>query len=70
MTLAIYARKCGIDEDELRKDAYSLLEQYDDMSEDEINRFTAHDIVCTLEMYNEDYITFPRDDKEVKKWIL
>lgn len=62
MTLAIYARKCGIDEDELRKDAYSLLQPYDDMSEDEINRFTEHDIVCALEMYNEDYVTFPRND--------
>lgn len=62
MTLAIYARKCGIDEDELRQNAFDLLGQYDDMSEDEINRFTEHDIVCALEMYNEDYVTFPRDD--------
>ena len=25
MTLAIYAKKCGIDEDELRRDAFALL---------------------------------------------
>ena len=31
MTLAIYAKKCGIDEDELRQDAFSLLKPYDDM---------------------------------------
>ena len=62
MTLAIYAKKCGIDEEELRRDAFSLLKTYDDMSEDEINRFTRDDVVCALEMFNEDYVTFPRDD--------
>ena len=62
MTLAIYARKCCIEEDELRRDAYSLLQIYDAMSIEEINRFTEEDIVCALEMYNEDYVTFPRDD--------
>jgi len=62
MTLAIYAKKCGIDEDELRRDAFSLLRPYDEMSEEEINRFTQDDVVCALEMFNEDYVTFPRDD--------
>ncbi len=62
MTLAIYAKKCCIEEGELMKDAYSLLEIYDDMSVEDINRFTEDDIQCALEMYNEDYVTFPRDD--------
>ncbi len=62
MTLAIYAKKCGIEEDELRRDAFSLLRPYDEMSEEEINRFTQDDVVCALEMFNEDYVTFPRDD--------
>ena len=62
MTLAIYAKKCGIDEDELREDAFALLRPYDDMSTESINRFTEDDVVCALEMFNEDYVTFPRDD--------
>ncbi len=62
MTLAIYAKKCGIDEDELRQDAFSLLRPYDDMSIESINRFTQDDVICALEMFNEDYVTFPRDD--------
>lgn len=62
MTLAIYAMKCGIGEDELRRDAFQLLRPYDEMSEEDINRFTEDDIVCALEMYNENYVTFPRDD--------
>ena len=34
----------------------------DTMSVEDINRFTRDDIVCALEMFNEDYVTFPRDD--------
>ena len=62
MTLAIYAKKCGIDEEELRRDAFALIKPYDDMSVEDINRFTKDDVVCALEMFNEDYVTFPRDD--------
>ena len=62
MTLAIYAKKCCIEEGELMRDAYSLLDIYDDMSVEDINRFTEDDIKCALELYNEDYVTFPRDD--------
>ena len=62
MTLAIYAKKCCISEKELREDAFSLLDIYDEMSVEDINRFTQDDIQCALEMFNEDYVTFPRDD--------
>ena len=62
MTLAIYAKKCGIEEEELRQDAYSLLLPYDEMSIEEVNRFTREDIEAALSMFNEDYVTFPRDD--------
>ena len=30
--------------------------------QEDINRFTKDDVVCALEMFNEDYVTFPRDD--------
>ena len=62
MTLAVYAKKCGIEEAELRKDAYSLLLPYDEMSIEEVNRFTRDDVEAALSMFNEDYVTFPRDD--------
>ena len=62
MTLAIYAKKCGIEEAELRQDAYSLLLPYDEMSIEEVNRFTRDDVEAALSMFNEDYVTFPRDD--------
>ena len=62
MTLAIYAKKCGVEEAELRQDAYSLLLPYDEMSIEEVNRFTREDVEAALSMFNEDYVTFPRDD--------
>ena len=55
--LDVYKRQ-----DELRRDAFALLRPYDDMSVEDINRFTKDDVVCALEMFNEDYVTFPRDD--------
>ena len=62
MTLAIYAVKCGISEEELRKDAYSLLDEYDAMSYEDTNRFTEDDIEAAIGIYNDSYCTFPRDD--------
>lgn len=62
MTLAIYAVKCNIDEDELRQDAYRLLTVFDGMSYSDDNRFTEDDVIKALEMYNESFVTFPRDD--------
>ena len=62
MTLAIYAIKCNIDEEELRRDAYRLMKIYDDMSYEDSNRFTEDDVVKALEMYNESFVTFPRAD--------
>ena len=62
MTLAIYAVKCSIDEDELRRDADRLMKIFDEMSYEESNRFTVEDVVKALEMYNENFVTFPRAD--------
>ncbi len=62
MTLAIYAIKCGIAEEELQQDAYRLLKIFDAMSYEDSNRFTIEDVVKALEMYNENFVTFPRAD--------
>ena len=61
MCLCIYAKKCGITQKELKEKAYSLLDNFDEISESEENRFTKHDIDQALEMYSNSYITFPRD---------
>lgn len=64
MTLAIYAKKCNISEEELYKDAFSLLKPYDAKTNDKNNHFEEQHIIDALELYNEDYVTFPKSDIE------
>ena len=64
MALSIYAMKCGITEQELRNDAYNLLGHLEGLSTEADNHFTEEDIEKALEMFNESYMTFPRDDIE------
>lgn len=59
MVLAIYAKKCGVPREELEKDAFALLPKMEELTTDESNHFTSEDILAALEMYNDNYITFP-----------
>lgn len=59
MCLAIYAKKCGIDREELEAAAFDLVSFLDDMSETKENRFTRQDVLAALEMFNDNYIRFP-----------
>lgn len=61
MCLCIYAKKCGITREELEVDAFGLVDQLDAMTKDEANHFTREDVLCALELYNDNYITFPID---------
>lgn len=61
MCLSVYARKCGIDEKELEKDAFLLMDFLDDMSETDDNRFTEGDVLDSLQAFQDKYITFPID---------
>lgn len=53
-SLVAFAKKCGIPYEEVRADAYSLLEQFDSLTEKEDNHFTARDIEGALDFYNKD----------------
>lgn len=61
MTLAIYAVKCDIPFDELKKDAYALLEPYEEMTDTDDNHFTEKDIETALKAYHEGATNYPRD---------
>lgn len=61
MCLAIYAKKCGIPEEELEADAFGMVDRLDLLTSNEDNRFTTEDVLCALELYNDNYITFPID---------
>lgn len=59
MILAVYAKKCGVDREILEEDAFSLVEYLDSLTTEENNHFTEEDIYSALEMFNDNYITFP-----------
>ena len=61
MTLAIYAKKCDVSFDELKRDAYNLLGRFDSLSTSEENRFTKQDIKAGLQAYKEPAVNYPRD---------
>lgn len=61
MTLAVYAKKCDVSYEELKADAYGLLERFDNLSTSESNRFTEKDIKAALQVYKEESVTYPRD---------
>lgn len=64
MCLAVYARKCNIEEDELRSDAAYFQEHFNSMGDKTGEPFTWEEAEKALEAYNEDYVTFPRDTIE------
>lgn len=57
MTLAAYAKKCGVSYDELVKDSVQLI----DFLNEKGDEFTLDDVMKALEAYNDDYITYPID---------
>ena len=61
MVLAIYAKKAGIDREELERVAFELVKPFDRLTQEQTNRFTREDVLAALEMYNDNYITFPID---------
>lgn len=61
MCLAIYAKKSGVSYEELEKDAFELLERMEELTTDENNHFSREDILAALELYNDNYFTFPID---------
>lgn len=63
MCLAIYAIKCDISEEELRKDAYALIPILDRLSKDNdpASRFTKEDVDAALAGYRQAFKTWGRD---------
>lgn len=59
--LAIYAKKCDIEYEELERDALALVDVLDEDTKDENNHFTQADVFAALKMYHEDFVNFPRE---------
>lgn len=61
LALAMFAKKCNVPYEELRKDCLKLVERMDKRTTSEDNHFTEEDAEDALHAYKEDYCTFPRD---------
>lgn len=60
MLLCIYAIKCNISRDELESDAFGLIENFDNISESEDNRFTEKDVFDALQVFEDKgMVTYP-----------
>lgn len=57
MTLATYAKKCGVSREELEKDAYGLIPLMNTKGD----TFTEDDVFHALEAFTDSYITYPID---------
>ena len=62
MCLAIYGVKCGVPEEQVRKDAYSYIPFMNAIAPD--HPFTPSDVESALECFDDRYATFPIDDIE------
>ena len=62
MCLAIYGVKCGVPEEQVRKDAYSYIPYLNGIEPK--YPFTVSDVESALECYDDRYATFPIDDIE------
>lgn len=57
MTLATYAKKCGVSREELEEDAYGLIPLMNTKGDP----FTEDDVLHALEAFTDSYITYPID---------
>lgn len=64
MALAIYAVKCGIPLEELKKDAINLIPLLNEKGKEMNKPFTESDMLSALECYDLRYVRFPRSDIE------
>lgn len=64
MALATYAIKCDISEEELKSDAFSLVDRMDRLTKDEDNHFSKEDVQDALQAYKIGYCTFPKNSIE------
>lgn len=70
MTLAIYALKCGVPEDELIRDIEHFSEYFDSLTVDDNNPFTLEEGMAALKYYrNPEYYTYPNSSISYRSGI-
>ena len=64
MSLAVYAVKCDIGYEELKKDALKLVARMEELTIHDDNHFTEKDAMDALQAFKVGYCTFPRNSIE------
>ena len=64
MALCSFGRKCGIDDNQIKADAWSFLDELEKRTDDEMNHFTKNDVEDALESLNNPSIALA-----TRKWI-
>ena len=64
VSLCAFGRKCGIDDETVRRDAYGFLEHMESITDDETNHFTKFDVSDALRSLNNPYIA-----RLTRQWI-
>ena len=59
LTLVVYGVKCGVPREEVLADGYSLVEQFDKLTNSEDNHFTRGDVDDAMKAYDEQYCRWP-----------
>lgn len=68
MILCVYAIKSGIEREELERDCFSLVNEFDEISFEDHNRFTVKDMADALQSFEDkELVTYPIDTIS-KKW--
>ena len=76
MILAVYAMKCSfydpkknpnpVTREELERDAFEIMEHFEEMTDREDNHFDESDVLDALDAYDHEMLTFPRNSIEYR----
>lgn len=79
MTLSMYARKCSMYDpkhnpnpvtyEELEKDCFEIMEYFETLTISDKNHFDESDVMDALELYEERFLTYPRNSISYKTGI-
>lgn len=64
LALSMFAIKCDVSEEELKRDLFSMVEPFDKLSKTDDNPFTGTDAEDAFKAYKDDFCTFPRSSIE------
>lgn len=71
MILCVYAIKSGIEREELERDCFSLVNEFDEISFEDHNRFTVKDMADALQSFEDkELVTYPIDTISKRSGIV